>query len=57
MSAIAYHDAITKVLAEIRATQIGKIQAAGEAIEELGRSCRELRVLGSYPEGLSRGGA
>ncbi len=28
--------------------------AAGEAIEELGRSCRELRVLGSYPEGLSR---
>lgn len=30
---------------------------AGEAIEELGRGCRELRVLGSYPEGLSRGGA
>ena len=28
--------------------------AAGEAIEELGRSCRELRVLGSYPEGLNR---
>jgi len=28
---------------------------AGEAIEELGRSCRELRILGSYPEGLSRG--
>jgi prephenate dehydratase len=27
---------------------------AGEAIEELGRSCRELRILGSYPEGLSR---
>ncbi len=27
---------------------------AGEAIEELGRGCRELRVLGSYPEGLSR---
>ena len=27
---------------------------AGQAIEELGRSCRELRVLGSYPEGLSR---
>ncbi len=30
---------------------------AGEAIEELGRSCRELRILGSYPEGLSRNGA
>lgn len=29
----------------------------GEAIEELGRSCRELRILGSYPEGLSRNGA
>jgi prephenate dehydratase len=28
--------------------------AAGQAIEELGRACRELRVLGSYPEGLSR---
>jgi prephenate dehydratase len=27
---------------------------SGEAIEELGRACRELRVLGSYPEGLSR---
>jgi prephenate dehydratase len=27
---------------------------AGEAIEELGRACRELRILGSYPEGLSR---
>jgi len=27
---------------------------AGEAVEELGRGCRELRVLGSYPEGLSR---
>jgi prephenate dehydratase len=27
---------------------------AGQAIEELGRSCRELRILGSYPEGLSR---
>jgi prephenate dehydratase len=27
---------------------------AGEAIEELGRSCRELRILGSYPEGLNR---
>jgi len=27
---------------------------AGEAVEELGRSCRELRILGSYPEGLSR---
>ena len=26
---------------------------AGQAIEELGRACRELRVLGSYPEGLS----
>ena len=32
MSAIAYHDAITKVLDEIRRTQIGKIQEAGEAI-------------------------
>ncbi len=30
---------------------------AGEAVEELGRSCRELRILGSYPEGLSRNGA
>ena len=30
---------------------------AGQAIEELGRSCRELRILGSYPEGLSRNGA
>ena len=30
---------------------------AGQAIEELGRSCRELRILGSYPEGLSRTGA
>lgn len=30
---------------------------AGEAIEELRRSCRELRILGSYPEGLSRNGA
>jgi prephenate dehydratase len=30
---------------------------AGAAIEELGRSCRELRILGSYPEGLSRNGA
>ncbi len=29
----------------------------GEAIEELGRSCRELRILGSYPEGLNRNGA
>ena len=29
---------------------------AGQAIEELGRSCRELRILGSYPEGLSRNG-
>jgi prephenate dehydratase len=29
---------------------------AGEAIEELGRSCRDLRVLGSYPEGLSKNG-
>jgi prephenate dehydratase len=29
---------------------------AGQAIEELGRGCRELRVLGSYPEGLSRNG-
>jgi prephenate dehydratase len=27
---------------------------AGAAIEELGSSCRELRILGSYPEGLSR---
>jgi uncharacterized phosphosugar-binding protein len=32
MSAIAYHDAITKVLDDIRRTQIGKIQQAGEAI-------------------------
>ena len=31
--------------------------AVGDAIEELGRSCRELRILGSYPEGLSRSGA
>ena len=30
---------------------------AGQAVEELGRSCRELRILGSYPEGLSRNGA
>jgi prephenate dehydratase len=30
--------------------------AAGQAIDELGRSCRELRILGSYPEGLSRNG-
>jgi prephenate dehydratase len=29
----------------------------GQAIEELGRTCRELRILGSYPEGLSRNGA
>jgi prephenate dehydratase len=28
--------------------------AAGQAIEELGQSCRELRILGSYPEGLSQ---
>jgi prephenate dehydratase len=28
--------------------------AAGEAMEELRRAARELRVLGSYPEGLSR---
>jgi len=28
--------------------------AAGQAIEELGRSCRELRILGSYPEGLNK---
>ena len=32
MSAIAYHDAITKVLDAIRRTQIGKIQQAGEAM-------------------------
>src|SRR5512145_2667035 len=32
MSATAYHDAITKVLDDIRRTQIGKIQQAGEAI-------------------------
>jgi uncharacterized phosphosugar-binding protein len=32
MSAIAYHDAITKVIEDIRRTQIGKIQQAGEAI-------------------------
>ncbi len=30
---------------------------AGEAISELARACRELRILGSYPEGLSRNGA
>ena len=30
---------------------------AGQAVEELGRSCRDLRILGSYPEGLSRNGA
>jgi prephenate dehydratase len=29
---------------------------AGDAIDELGRSCRELRVLGHYPEGLARNG-
>ena len=29
---------------------------AGAAIEELGQSCRELRILGSYPEGLTRNG-
>ncbi len=29
---------------------------AGEAIGELGRISRELRILGSYPEGLSRNG-
>ena len=27
---------------------------AGQAIEELGRSCRELRILGAYPEGLNQ---
>jgi uncharacterized phosphosugar-binding protein len=32
MSAIAYHDAITKVLDDIRRSQMGKIQQAGEAI-------------------------
>ena len=32
MSAIAYHDAITKVLDAIRRTQLEKIQKAGEAI-------------------------
>jgi uncharacterized phosphosugar-binding protein len=32
MSAIAYHDAITKVLDDIRRTQMGKIQQAGEAV-------------------------
>jgi len=31
--------------------------AVGEALEELGKSCRELRVLGSYPDGLGRNGA
>jgi len=30
---------------------------AGEAIAELGRISRELRILGSYPEGVSRSGA
>jgi len=29
---------------------------AGEALEELKRSARELRILGSYPEGVSRSG-
>jgi prephenate dehydratase len=29
----------------------------GQALEELGRSCRELRVLGSYPDGLGRNGS
>ena len=32
MSAIAYHDAITKVLDDIRRTQVEKIQQSGEAI-------------------------
>lgn len=32
MSAIAYHDAITKVLEDIRRTQLGRIQEAAEAI-------------------------
>jgi uncharacterized phosphosugar-binding protein len=32
MSAIAYHDAITKVLDAIRRTQIGRIEQAGETI-------------------------
>jgi uncharacterized phosphosugar-binding protein len=32
MSAIAYHDAITKVLDDVRRTQVGKIEEAGEAI-------------------------
>jgi len=32
MSAIAYHDAITKVLDDIRRTQVEKIQQAGEAV-------------------------
>jgi uncharacterized phosphosugar-binding protein len=32
MSAIAYHDAITKVLDDVRRTQMEKIQQAGEAI-------------------------
>jgi prephenate dehydratase len=31
--------------------------AAGEALTELRKSCRELRVLGSYPEGVSRNGS
>jgi prephenate dehydratase len=31
--------------------------AVGQALEELGRNCRELRILGSYPEGLSRNGS
>jgi len=31
--------------------------SVGQAIDELGRSCRELRILGSYPEGLNRTGA
>jgi prephenate dehydratase len=27
---------------------------AGQAVEDLGRTCRELRILGSYPDGLGR---
>jgi prephenate dehydratase len=30
---------------------------AGEAIEELRLACRELRILGFYPEGISRNGS
>ena len=49
MSAIAYHDAITKVLDDIRRTQIGKIQQAGEAVAELDRLLRPRLALREWP--------